>query len=166
VSFRKNHLLAAVALVPYGVPLGGAQSVSKPSIAIKASTGTYRRDAGDTITGELTITNLSDVDLELCPQADSCTVHVIGEKGEPPATYWQRNATHRLLPEEAPLTRTLYIAWIVAPGNTDTHHWILKDLYDLSAPGKYVLYFEVQDPKTNEVLRSNSVSFSVPSLAK
>ena len=142
---------------------------------IKAASGTYRLDTGDTLTGELTITNLndqvselirSDEVLELCPWIDSCTVHVIGEKGEPPTTYYQRAATHRLLPGEAQLERTLYDGWFIAPGRTDTHHWILKDLYDLRAPGKYTLYFDVRDPKTGEMLRSNTVRFTVSAPSK
>lgn len=128
--------------------------------------GTYRLEKGETVTGDLTITNLSDEDLELCPFSRSCTVHVVGEKGEPPTTYRQRDATGRLLPGEPSLARTLYIAWIVAPGETDTHHWLLNAFYDLSGPGKYTLSFEVCDPKTNEFLRSNKVSFTVASPAK
>lgn len=161
-----NHVLAVVALV-FTVALGGAQagvspSVSKPSIAIKASTAMYPVQNGD-LSADLTVTNQSDESLDLCPWNDSCTVHVMGENGEPPTTYRQRNATHRLLPGEAPLNTTLNVGWFVAPGKTDTNHWILKDLYGLSAPGKYTLHFEVQDPKTREVLRSNTVSFSVAS---
>jgi hypothetical protein len=166
-----KHVLPFIALVLVAVPLWGAQpavspSVSRPSIAIKAAAGTYRLDTGDTLTGELTVTNLSDQDLELCPWSDSCTVHVMGEKGEPPTTYRQRDATHRLLPGEAPLERTLYVGWFIAPGKTDTHHWILDVLYDLGTPGEYTLYFEVQDPKTREMLRSNTVPFSVATSTK
>ena len=162
---------AVVASASVAMPFGPAQSgvsrpKTQPSLAIKASIGTYRLDAGDTLTGELTITNLSDQVLELCPWSDSCTVHVIGEKGEPPTTYRQRDATHRLLPGEAPLGRTLYAGWFIAPGKTDTHHWILKDLYDLSAPGKYTLYFDVRDPKTEEMLRSNTAPFTVAAPSK
>lgn len=164
-----NHALAVLALAVLTTSLGAAQSgvspsVSRPSIAISAASGTYRLDTGDTLTGELTVRNLSDENLELCRY--SCTVHVMGEKGEPPTTYRQRDATHRLLPGESPLEITLYAGWFIAPGNADTHHWILKDLYDLSTPGKYTLYFEVQDPKTREILRSNTVPFSVPPPAK
>ena len=167
----RNHVLALMGLVVVAVPLGSAQSgvspsAVQPSIAIKVSMGTYRLDRGDTLTGELTVTNLSDENLELCPWSDSCIVHVMGEKGEPPTTYRQRDATHRLLPGEAPLERTLYAGWFIAPGKADTHHWILNALYDLSTPGKYKLYFEVQDPKTREMLRSNTVPFSVAAPAK
>lgn len=166
-----NHVLAVITLAVATVSLGSAQSgipqaVSQPSIAIKASMGTYRLSTGDTLTGELTVTNLSNENLELCPWPDRCTVHVMGEKGEPPTTYRQRDSTHRLLPGEAPLERTVYSPWIVAPGKADTHHWILDAFYDLSTPGKYTLYFEVQDPKTREVLRSNTVPFSVATPGK
>lgn len=134
---------------------------TQPSLAIKASIGTYRLDAGDTLTADLTITNLSTQVSELCPWSDSCTVHVIGENGEPPTTYRQRDATNRLLPGEAPLERTLYAGWFIAPGKTDTHHWILKDLYNLSTPGKYKLYFDVRDPKTEELLHTDVIPFTV-----
>jgi hypothetical protein len=150
--------LAAVTALPCGAQSNVSPSVLQPSIAIRAA---YRLDRGETLTGELTITNLSDRELELCPWSDSCTVRVIGEKGEPPTTLRQRNATHRLRPGEAPLERTLYVGWFIAPGKTDTHHWILDALYHLSEPGKYTLYFDVRDPKTGEVLRSNTVPFSV-----
>ena len=123
--------------------------------------GTYRLDPGDTRTGELTITNSEQCRPGAVPGGDGCTVHVMGEKGEPPTTYRQRDATHRLLPGEAPLKRTLYNPWIISPRAGDTHHWLLDAFYDLSAPGKYTLYFDVRDPKTGEILRSNTVPFTV-----
>jgi hypothetical protein len=171
VSRPGKHVLAVMALAVLAASIGDAQSgvspsVSRPSIAISAASGTYRLDTGDTLTGELTVTNLSNENLELCPWSDSCTVHVMGEKGEPPTTYRQRDATHRLLPGESPLERTLYVGWLIAPGKADTHHWIVNKLYDLSSPGKYTLYFEVQDPKTHKMLRSNTVPFSVATHAK
>ena len=61
---------------------------------------------------------------------------------------------------------TLNVGWFIVPGMTETHHWILKDCYDLSESGKYALYFEVRDQKTNQVLRSKTVAFSIPGAVK
>lgn len=92
-------------------------------------------------------------------------IHVDGDKGEAPMTYVQRKLTGKLNPGEAPFPGVKEILSPIMPYDMphpqDVRKFLLSHLYDLSAPGKYTVYAEVQDPISQGWLRTNSVTFQV-----
>ena len=100
--------------------------------------------------------------------AYSWVLHVEGEKGEPPLTYYHRQRRrepglppldgggpppHPInVPGEEPYEG-------VPPGSVDVLYLDLKVYYDL-IPGQYSVYLEVQD-KAGVSLRTNTVHFEI-----
>ena len=107
----------------------------------------------------LVIKNISDKSISRDDCSSEARVWVQGEHGEPPTTYRGRFNTSRLLPGEPDLMCTLNMSWRLAPGESTTKHYLLKDLYDLHEPGKYSVYLEF--PTTEGLVRTNTVRFEV-----
>jgi hypothetical protein len=86
-------------------------------------------------------------------------IHVQGEKGEPPKTYYHRQL--RGEPGVPALLGGLVVPWEgKKPGESIVKKFDLTVFYDLSQPGKYTAYLEVRD-EAGVWLRTNSVQFSV-----
>ena len=97
-------------------------------------------------------------------------VHILGEKGEPPKTYYYRQLlhepglpglvdgpggfTHLDIPGEKP-----YHDEGIPPGGSVVSIHDLKMMYDL-VPGKYTVFLEVQD-LSGVWLRTNTVHFEI-----
>jgi hypothetical protein len=95
-------------------------------------------------------------------------LHVEGEKGEPPRTYYHRQVRHEpglpALDDGGPARYPLNIEGEkpyegIPPGESDVMQFDLTVYYDL-IPGQYTVYLEVQD-KAGVWLRTNTVHFEI-----
>jgi hypothetical protein len=104
----------------------------------------------------LTVENLSGGDRNFPEDR----VYVEGENSEPPTTLRQRQLTNRLNPGETSLMSGGFEPTIHS-GSDSMRRYDLSLLYDLSKPGKYIVYIEVDDPKTGVSLRSPTATFEI-----
>jgi hypothetical protein len=98
-------------------------------------------------------------------------VHVEGDAGEPPTTLYQRQLTRTLRPGERELIgggfqRSIGPALSEdGPKFSADEKWDLSLLYDLSKPGKYIVYIEALDQtasKRDRVwVRSQTLQFEI-----
>jgi hypothetical protein len=88
-------------------------------------------------------------------------LHVDGEHGEPPTTYRQRLITHKLRAGEAEMGSDEWVEWRIFPGMSDDRRLQVSGYYDVSAPGKYSAYVEVEDPTSGKWLRTRTVKFEI-----
>ena len=90
-------------------------------------------------------------------------IHLTGEHGEPPKTEWY----HRVLGDSgySPLVdANASAAEMVMPGNYCRWEFRLNGFYLALLPGKYSLYFELEDPalgSAGEWLTTNTEEFEV-----
>jgi hypothetical protein len=89
-------------------------------------------------------------------------VHVDGKDGEAPTTLWQRCWIGELRPGDACLPTTVSQGpWRIFPGTSDFRKMELGYLYDLSAPGLYIVYAEVRDASSQKWLRTKTIQFEI-----
>jgi hypothetical protein len=147
-----------------------AQAVSQTrppqsdSIAVNLSIDKEQVAIGQSPWAILRVRNLSNHEMPIHDWM--YRAHLEGEKDEPPTTKVQRQITGRLRPGEVPLRTDEYVVWTISPGKSDIRKFQLDYLYDLSVPGKYVVYVEVMDPSTLKSstpkwLRTNTVEFTM-----
>jgi len=109
----------------------------------------------------LTVHNLGKDDV-LFPEE---RIHVTGKTGEPKTTLRQRQVTHTLQQNE-PEIRDSGFDPVIEAGQSFTRKIGLKDLYDLSRPGKYSVFAEVLDAQASRDnagiwVRSRTITFEV-----
>ena len=88
----------------------------------------------------LTVKNLTNEEIAF-PQD---RVYVEGGSGEPPTTLRQRQLTHRRRAGEPSLSGSDFEP-VIEPGESFTRKYDLSELYDLSKPGRYIVYIDVLD---------------------
>lgn len=143
----------------------GEKSVAGPSIAIvnftyEKSEVYEGKPAVDAV--KLTMRNLTDQELTLNP-GDNFDVHVYNNRMEEAATTRiTRQSRHHLRPDDVPMREDRMFVFTIPPkGTLETGRSVLRDLYDISAPGKYFVYAEVLDPVLHQWIRTKTLTFEV-----
>ena len=113
-----------------------------------------------------------DVVIAEIPCGNTVQVHVQGKNGEPPLTEWSHLYGVPLPGGGLSLsgTTTLCVPPILQPGPDIYRIYDLSRFYNLGEPGKYTVFFEVQDPSaistTPVLLRTNTAQFEVQAREK
>ena len=162
--------IAAVLLLAAGAMRLSAQSVSTPSPhSISFTIGVPREPvpAGEKLWISVTVKNLTSIEIPL----PEWNVHIEKNAVEPPTTLRQRQVTGKMLPGEPDLRSGGFVPFI-EPGGSFTQKTDATQLYDLSQPGKYTAYIELEDEvelksgawisaSNRRVMRSSTASFEI-----
>jgi hypothetical protein len=144
-SFR--NFVLTLTLSVFTAPMGNAANFQTAQATSKSATVSLSivlpQDhiaAGQVPWVFLTVKNISS-DVIDYPQD---RVYVEGKTGEPPTTLRQRQLTNRRQPGEPSINGGGFEPNI-EPEGSYTRKYDLSQLYDLSKPGKYIVYIEVLD---------------------
>lgn len=162
VLMRTMRLAIIATIVISSISIGAqnAASASKQnSIAVSLSIKEQQVPVGQSPWAILSVENVTDETIEI--HNHMYRVYVEGDKGEAPTTLVERQMTGRYKAGDVPLRADENSVWSIAPGRSDDHRFQLTYLYDLSAPGEYTVYAEVQDPYSRKWLRTNTVKFKM-----
>jgi hypothetical protein len=141
----------------------GAQATSSvsqsSSISVSVAMESNRALVGQEVKAILTMKNIGSGIAVETGDPRNYRLHVKGEAGEPPKTLWHR----RLLGEPglSPLEVTLpAFPRDILPGKSINRTFLLTAFYDLSVPGKYLVYLEARD-ESGDWLHTNTATFEV-----
>jgi len=165
--FGATRRLALFALVIANAVVIAAQTTAsasnKDSITATLTMDQQVIPIGQSPRAILRVTNLTDHELPIF--GNTYRVYVTGEKGDPPTTLAQRRRMGKLKPGETEERGDEYVVWTVLPNELGIKKIQLANLYDLSIPGTFSVYAEVQDPSSHKWLRTNTVKFTMQASA-
>jgi len=119
-----------------------------PTIAVSLAMESDRIPVGQKPLAISTVRNIGSYNWVRSRDPANYRIHIEGESGEPPKTDVKITGSPVDLYDYLP------------PDMSRTMTWYLSAFYDLNAPGKYTVYFEIQE-KPGVWLRTNTVQFEM-----
>jgi len=178
-SFMKNlrtltlRLPTVAVFISSGILLqsqtAASQSTHLAQLAISLAPEESSFPPGQKPRALLTFENLSDH--TVCVLTNTpYRVHIERKDGEPPKTEYYRHLLSDFHPGDGPdQSGGSNVCPEIAPHKSRTENWDLSAYYDLTLPGKYSVYIEVEWPSMTGPeawLRTNMVQFEVTASAK